>query len=338
MFNCLKNKQLLICSFLGCLSLASMNSTYAQFGVDAGAVLNQFLQQQRYEQFDHSLINPGLKQSEEPVITIEKTRAEIVTPEDTAALNDVKKAFDESNFESVVAIANQQLQRNPSLTELILYRGAANYYLGNYSVALEDAKTYLILDPENTKALLISSAANLMLKDYKNSISDCENVLKQEKNEKAYVVCGFNYAITDQKISKALKYANNALSIDPNSEGALLVKGIAFLDQGKAQQAIDESNKVIALNPVNPYAYTVRGFALFKEQNYDKAKQDATIGIKYAPENPYNYMLMGQIYQQNNDKISSLDEFKKAKALFYKNGDLTKAKELEQQINKLYTN
>lgn len=336
MFNCLRNRKLLVCSIVTCATLATINNAQAQFGADAGAILNQFMQQQRYDQFDRSLINPGIDQSKEPVITIEKTKATVITPEDKAAIEAAKKAFKEGDFQDVVSICNKALKRNPDLMDLVLYRGGANYYLDNYNTALADAETYLVFNPGNTKALLLRSAANLMLKDYKQSIKDCEAVLKKEKSEKAYVVCGFNYALTDKNVKKAIKYADKALEIDPSSDGGLLVKGIALLDSNKPEESLNVSNKLIAKDPLNAYAYTVRAFARYQDKNYDKAKEDATIGIKFAPDNPYNYLLLGKVYQQDNDKEESLEALKKAKSLFYKNGNSKKAKDTEKLINELY--
>lgn len=332
MFNCLKNKGLLICSIISCITLANMNIVNAQ----AGAILNHFMQQQQYEQFDRSLINPVVDQSNEPVITIQKTKATIITPEDKAAIEEVKKNYKSGDFQDVIAISNKTLSRNPDIMDLVLYRGGANYHLDNYNSALADAETYLVFNPGNTKALLLRSAANLMLKDYKQSIKDCEAVLKKEKNEKAYIVCGFNYALTNKNIKKALKYSDKVLKIDPDSEGGLLVKGIALLDSGRIEESLAVSNKLLAKDPLNSHGYTVRGFARYEDKNYAKAQEDAAIGIKFAPENPYNYLLLGKIYQQKNDKDESLTAYTKAKSLFYKNGNPKKAKETEKLINKLY--
>lgn len=337
MLNSLRNKSLLIGTLVVCVSLISINNANAQFGADAGAILNQFMQQQRYDQFDRSLINPGLDQSNEPVITVEKTKATIITPEDKAAIESVKKNFSEGNFQDVITESNQALRKNPDLIDLILYRGGANYYLDNYNLALADAKTYLIFNPGNAKALLLRSASNLMLKNYKESINDCEAVLKKEKSEKAYVVCGFNYALTDKNVKKALKYADKALEINPDSDGGLLVKGIAYLDSGKTDESFDASNAILKKDPLNAYAYTVRAFASFQKKNYDKAVEDATLGIKFAPDNPYNYLVLGKVYQQIDEKDKSLKEYNKAKSLFYKNDNSQMAKEAEKQINELYS-
>lgn len=306
--------------------------------LDAGAVLQNFLNNQRYAEMERSLINPGINNSDEPVITFQSTAVQMLTPEERKALDDVQQAFKDAKYQDVIAIANNTIKNNSDLTEMYLYRGGANYYLENYSLALDDADKYLAENPKDVKGLLLRSAVSLLLNNYKQSINDCEAVLKMEENAKAYGLCGFGYAVNEEKYSKAMKYANKALRLDPQSEGAMLIKGIVYISEGKATEALEQVNNIIGSNPINAYAYTVKGYAEFQQNDYLKAQESANISTKIDPDNPYNYVLMGKIYKANKDNLKSVDQFKKARDLFYQSGNMLKAREVEKLINETYSN
>lgn len=305
--------------------------------IDAGVIIKHMLQQKKNEDFEQSLVDLDRKNIEHQAKTM-KVKGIILTAEDTKALEDVKNCFDEKQYNAVISIATQALERNPDLYELILYRGEAQFYLRNLNLALEDATSFLKTNPGNESGLILSSAANLFLRNYSQSLNECQKALKVGQDSDAYAICGLNYAMYKDDNKKALSYAEKALKLDPDSKGALMIKGIVYLEENMPEKALQESNKLVKMSPENPFAYTIRALASYDTDQYQQAEQDAIKSIDLYPEIPFSYYLLGQVYQKYNKKQESIKAYETAKEMFYRAGNVQKAKEAEQKLDELYTN
>jgi tetratricopeptide (TPR) repeat protein len=303
--------------------------------IDAGAILNNYIQQQRYKEFEHSLMNMQEPVMDEPVIQLQTT-AVILTDDDKKALEAVRENQEMNNYPAVISLSSKALKQNPKLTELLLDRGAAHFHLRNYSLALDDANLYLTNHPADIEGLLLKSASELMLRNFDQAILDSKKVLAKEKNAKAYEILSLA-EVALQEDDKARKDAEKALKLDPEAKGAMLVLTILDLEYGHYEKAKEMATKIIDEDPESPYAYTARGFAEFHLDQYEAAKNDALKSNELYDDIAYNYVLLGKIYRLSHENHKSVQALTTAKELFHQAGDTKKSVEVELLLGEVYT-
>lgn len=303
--------------------------------IDFGVIARHLMQQNKTQEFERSLIDLDQKNLEHQARSVQ-LKGVILKPEERKYLEDVKNCFENKQYKAVIAIANEALNLNPHLSELILYRGEAHFYLRNFSLALDDAQEFLSVNPNNEYGLILSSASNLFLRNYKESLKDCKRALRRGNDADAYAICGLNYAMYKDDNKKALEYAEKSLKLDPESIGALLVKGLVYLEENMPEQSIQEINKLVKMSPENPFALTIRAIANYEVKKYQDAEKDAIRSIDIYKDIPFNYYLLGQIYQKYDKKDESLKAYQTAKEMFYRYGNVEKAGDAEEKIEELY--
>lgn len=325
------NKKLILSSFIGVACFFTFNAAIAgeSSPVDVIGIVQSFMQQQKNAKFEQSLLELDSLPRRDPIVALQ-TSVKVLTPEETAALTNIKTSIDKKSYNDVVAQVTELLKNAPTFIDLYLDRGEAYFHLMKYEDSLKDAQEFLAKNSTNIDGIVLRSASNLMLGNYKEAITDCDNVLKRESNAKAYTICGFGYGIMNDDIAKANRYADKALKLEPDFKGAMLLKAMVQLQQKKYEEALTLSNKVLAKDPKNPFALYTRGFAYYFKDNYYKAEEDALKSQEIFPEDGYSYFLLGNIYNKTNDKTKSLANYEKAKELFIKYNEPKRVKEIDQ--------
>ncbi|KAM6343647.1 tetratricopeptide repeat protein 4 isoform 2-T2 [Alca torda] len=139
--------------------------------------------------------------------------------------NEGNEYFREKDYRRAVIAYSEALKKNCEDPELnaVLHtnRGAAQFYLGNYRSALNDAIQAKKLKPTHLKAIIRGALCHMELKNFSEAIAWCEEGLRIDSKEKKLV----------EMRAKAdkLKERNIKLVLEPSNEEEEISDGLAEL-------------------------------------------------------------------------------------------------------------
>ncbi|NXV48946.1 TTC4 protein, partial [Uria aalge] len=153
--------------------------------------------------------------------------------------NEGNEYFREKDYRRAVIAYSEALKKNCEDPELnaVLHtnRGAAQFYLGNYRSALNDAIQAKKLKPTHLKAIIRGALCHMELKNFSEAIAWCEEGLRIDSKEKKLV----------ETRAKADKLKVNIKAVQPD---------FSTRWQGRAVTGIDllcERNIKLVLEPSN---------------------------------------------------------------------------------------
>ncbi|NXN41544.1 TTC4 protein, partial [Rhinoptilus africanus] len=155
--------------------------------------------------------------------------------------NEGNEYFREKDYRRAVVAYSEGLKKNCEEPELnaVLHtnRGAAQFYLGNYRSALNDAIQAKKLNPTHLKAIIRGALCHMELKNFSEAIAWCEEGLRIDSKEKKLVE-------TRAKADK-LKVNNKAVQhlqcLSPVLVGAVM--GVDLLCERNIKLVLEPSNE-----------------------------------------------------------------------------------------------
>ncbi|NXG89504.1 TTC4 protein, partial [Stercorarius parasiticus] len=179
--------------------------------------------------------------------------------------NEGNEYFREKDYRRAVIAYSEALKKNCEDPELnaVLHtnRGAAQFYLGNYRSALNDAIQAKKLKPTHLKAIIRGALCHMELKNFSEAIAWCEEGLRIDSKEKKLV----------EMRAKADKLKVNIKAVQPD---------FSTRWQGRAVLGIDllcERNIRLVLEPSNEEGEISDGLA---ELSIDGFHSDNVTGAK----------------------------------------------------------
>ncbi|NXV13543.1 TTC4 protein, partial [Cepphus grylle] len=179
--------------------------------------------------------------------------------------NEGNEYFREKDYRRAVIAYSEALKKNCEDPELnaVLHtnRGAAQFYLGNYRSALNDAIQAKKLKPTHLKAIIRGALCHMELKNFSEAVAWCEEGLRIDSKEKKLV----------EMRAKADKLKVNIKAVQPDFSRRW---------QGRAVMGIDllcERNIKLVLEPSNEEEEISDGLA---ELSIDGFHSDNATGAK----------------------------------------------------------
>ncbi|NWX79298.1 TTC4 protein, partial [Alca torda] len=179
--------------------------------------------------------------------------------------NEGNEYFREKDYRRAVIAYSEALKKNCEDPELnaVLHtnRGAAQFYLGNYRSALNDAIQAKKLKPTHLKAIIRGALCHMELKNFSEAIAWCEEGLRIDSKEKKLV----------EMRAKADKLKVNIKAVQPD---------FSTCWQGRAVMGIDllcERNIKLVLEPSSEEEEISDGLA---ELSIDGFHSDNATGAK----------------------------------------------------------
>ncbi len=189
------------------------------------------------------------------------------------------------DLKNAIDAYNKVLKYDPLNGSAFREIGWCNYRLGNYALALSNAKKTLELSPQdesnyNLLASIYSSQNNpeLAIENYKKAIS----MIRYEE-EKVYLLSNMvDDYLSLNKVDDAKETINQAIKIDSSDTHAWWRKAAIFTKIGNKDSTIICLEKAVTLDPMDDYLQCQLYYDL-SYQLYSKAKsQETTIESKQS--------------------------------------------------------
>ncbi|NXV99344.1 TTC4 protein, partial [Fregetta grallaria] len=144
--------------------------------------------------------------------------------------NEGNEYFRERDYKRAVIAYTEGLKKNcedPELNAMLhTNRGAAQFYLGNYRSALNDAIQAKKLKPTHLKAIIRGALCHMELKNFSEAIAWCEEGLRIDSKEKKLV----EMRAKADKLKVNIKAERNIkLVLEPSNEEEEISDGLAEL-------------------------------------------------------------------------------------------------------------
>lgn len=134
------------------------------------------------------------------------------------------------------------------------------------------------------------------------AIQQFEKVVKEDpKYDWAWLKLMECYYNT-RNFQKVIEVGANCLKVY-KSDQAMSYVGLAYLNTNQVEYAIMTFNRMIKLNENNASAYFYNGVAYSMKQDMNKSLSNLLKSIELNPNNPQAYKIVGDIYQQQNNKV-----------------------------------
>ncbi len=159
-------------------------------------------------------------------------------------------------------------------------RASANFALGNYKAAADDAKQALDLEPERPQPelILLRAKSHAELNTFREAIADF----------------------------------NTALELDPDLIDAYVERGVLFAKNKRYDDAIGDFNRAIELDPKNAKAFAMRAEVRLKKDLVDEALSDVNRALLLSLNDPLALRIRGNIYEKQDRTDDAVYDYQKA--------------------------
>jgi Flp pilus assembly protein TadD len=142
---------------------------------------------------------------------------------------------------------------------------------GKSTLAVDAAKTLMVLEPENPEFEYLFGAASLQGGDVDAARNALEQfVQKRPQDSRGCLALGMTFAAERDKIEDARKQLNHCVEIDPTNFEAQYQLGLSYKSQGDNKQAIPILEDVVRKAP--SYSSALRDLGALYLENGDDAK------------------------------------------------------------------
>jgi putative PEP-CTERM system TPR-repeat lipoprotein len=188
------------------------------------------------------------------------------------------------------------------------YQNLATFYAatGKYDKAIEEYGTLLRNDPQNSRALLGLAALNEIKGNDKDALSYYQKATATKQLPAFMALAG--YHLKKKETSAALTVLDEALKIDSRNVAVLEMKGRVLIGEKKFKEAIKAFEEVELVNPEAGVALKIGAYVTMKETA--KAVEQGKKIVEKNPNSARGYMVLGSIYESQNDFPRAIAEVK----------------------------
>ncbi|QSJ20728.1 tetratricopeptide repeat protein [Nostoc sp. UHCC 0702] len=134
----------------------------------------------------------------------------------------------------------------------------------------------------------------------------------------------------------AIKDYDKAIQLKPEDSYVYKERGSYRLEIEDYKRAINDYTQAIELEPDDAYLYSYRGDVYYAIRHYVKTVEDYNQAINIEPEEAYFYRERAYCRLQNNDDKGTLEDLKKAAALYIKQENLENYHKILEEIENMY--
>ena len=232
-------------------------------------------------------------------------------------------------------IKEREQQPNQDIFLLYKLRGDIFHKLGIYNEAIADYTKVTELNPQYIPAYL-GRAATYHLNNMKDlAITDYNQVIAIDPHDgTAYVGRGFAYH-EQGKIDLAVADYTKAISINTETPVVYYNRGRAYFQQQKLDQALSDYNQSLSLEPefLEGTVYSHRAAVYMLQGKLDLAVADFNKVISINSKDKIAYFGRGIIYLDTGNKQQGIKDLETAAKLYQQQGDIQKAKQIQELLN-----
>ncbi len=276
-------------------------------------------------------------------------------------LNSIRELINNRQYSKAIDLTEKIRLVKPQLTEKLYWRGVANLYLKESSLALADFNSIeaeysnfagffyhkglaLVDTGKNTEAIKYLSRSVELEKTWQNldqrgvvnmnidKLEEAEKDLREsiELKEDSSNTCNLG-VLLDKKgnHTQAMEFYNRSIEINAENPNAFYNRALANYYIEKYQDSILDNTKAIELEPDRHWAYYNRALSKQKINELESAIDDFDYAEKLGIDNNYLYLNRGFCKCEFGDISNGLIDLKKADNL-----DCKEAKELIEKYDK----
>jgi tetratricopeptide (TPR) repeat protein len=230
-----------------------------------------------------------------------------------------------------------------------------NNKIENHKDSISILNIQIRKDPFN--ASLFSKRAALYWKQQKrdSAINDATIAVRLDSMNEKWTLQLAEYLIRTAKSDKAIDVLQKFLTRKPESVQVLTRIGKYYTILKNYTKAKEYIDKALTIDPQYAYAHFAKAMVLYETNQFEEAKKAFLDVIQYNPDESEAYMMIGLIYQKNNDTLA-LQYYRTAAQLkgndpqpyynmaylYQEKGDYAKAFDIYnyilRKIDKYYTN
>ncbi len=213
----------------------------------------------------------------------------------------------ETNDSISIKSLTEKIRKNPLNAELFSQRADLFWKLNEPDSAVNDAAIASRLDSLNDRYVL--QLADYLLRGFKKSDSAIallqRFIERKPQSIRVLTRIGKYYSyLKDYK--KAKEYIDKAFTLDPQFPDAHFVKGMILYETNQFKEAIKAFSEVIQYNPDESEAYMMIGL-IYQEQNDSLCIQYYQTAARLKGKDPQPYYNMAYFYQENKQYAKAID-------------------------------
>lgn len=265
-----------------------------------------------------------------------------------------QKLMREGKYQDAVKLFDEALNLYPKTYQAYLYKGQAQYYLGQYKEAILSFDRYRDIAPEDIEVLWLEGWCYLKLGDTSRAEQLAQKALNLDSNNVIALNLMGSVAAAKEEYKDARSYYQTAIALDrnyyeahlnlattyfnmgsytkciqtideflnrfPSDRELMYLKAQSYSRQGKNMEAIRVYEQILSKNPSNDFV-TMTYIAIEYEalQNYTKAQEYASKAQKvYGDYNLLKSLLERLIYSRSTSSSQKLVDFIRKNYLYYK--------------------
>jgi len=249
-----------------------------------------------------------------------------ITAKAQTSLDNALQLLQQKNYISALDVCNEMLAESPNNPSALGVRSQIYTAMGNFDLALEDAKNALSIDSKSDRAHYANGEALFYgSKEYRQALLQYDAAIKAN-NRMTEAYSGKARALRGlQNFKEAMKVTEDALSMFPNEPELYYIRGLLNFQRGLFKSAVDDYDKVLSLNADwNTFEiYLNRGFANDALKNPNMALQDFTKAITVDPNNAGGYVARANTLYNMTKYQEAAEDYKKAEVLSPDNSVIT---------------
>lgn len=273
-----------------------------------------------------------------------------------------QKLMRDGKYSDAVKLFDEAINQYPKAYPAYLYKGKAQYYLGQYKEAILSFDRYRDSAPDDIEVLWLEGWCYLKLGDTTRAEQFAQKALNAESDNVIALNLMGSVAAAKEEYKAARSYYETAIALDrsyyeahlnlataffnmgsftkciqtvdeflksfPSDRELMYLKAQSLSRQGKNMEAIRVYEQILSKNPSNDFV-TMTYIAIEYEtlQNYTKAQEYANKAQKvYGDYNLLKSLLERLIYSRSTSSSQKLVDFIRKNYLYYKETDtVTKA-------------
>lgn len=225
---------------------------------------------------------------------------------------------------ALLSVLPLSVSARPDMSELIKQYNTA-FYHGNFSKALQIARTNDSQSKEDPQLLYMQSKALLEMGQRKQALALIEKAIQLDSGKVAFWEQKVKTTIQFKDFDATRQAINKSIKLGSKDSLVWAIKARLEVMEKKWNLAIASANTAIKLDPQDPGPYSSRGISYIYLNKYDLAMHDLNQFIIFEPDNALGYNNRGML-------LNSM--FRPEEAL----RDLNKAIRLDKNYTSSYNN
>jgi tetratricopeptide (TPR) repeat protein len=189
----------------------------------------------------------------------------------TAEHKEALAAYRKGEYQSTVALADDDLKKHPLSAPSYWVKGCAQMLLGDHRGAIRSFSMVLTLYPNDPDALRNRQYAFFMCGEYESAMKDTRRLLRRNSRDVNAHLNLTKYLLDNGKYISAIQACEQAISLCPNDARLWQNYGSSCYEMGYNDQALLCYDSALALSPGKRNALHGRALTLYRLGRYREA-------------------------------------------------------------------